>query len=55
MASPPTKLVRVIAEGLFDKLMEKITNQFIDKHGFKPAQKDVAEAIAKATIDNKLF
>ena len=51
----PTKLIRIITEGLLDKLMKKIGDQFISKHGFKPSDKDIAESIAKAVIDNKLF
>lgn len=51
----PTKLVRIISEGLFDRLMEKIIGQFENKHGFVPAQKEICEAIAKAVLENKLF
>ncbi len=51
----PTKLVRIVNEGLFDKLMKKIRDQFINKHGFKPVDKEIAEAIAKAVIEKNLF
>ena len=55
MGKPPTKQVRVIVDGLMDKLKTKVWEQFIEKHGLKLHDKDIMEAIAKAVIDTKLF
>ena len=53
--TPPTKQVRVIVEGLMDKLRVKVYEQFIEKHGLVLHDKNVMEAIAKAVEDAKLF
>ncbi|GAI03270.1 unnamed protein product [marine sediment metagenome] len=55
MGDQKTYQVRVLTEGLFDGLIKKIRNQFINKHGFKPKDKEICEVIAKAVIDEKLF
>ena len=55
MGNQKTHQVRILTEGLFDSLMEKIRNQFIDKHGFKPVDKEICEVIAKAVVEEKLF
>ncbi|MBA7493904.1 hypothetical protein ES702_04469 [subsurface metagenome] len=55
MGHQKTYQVRVLTEGLFAGLMKKIKDQFINKHGFKPEDKEVCESIAKAVIDHKLF
>ncbi len=53
--TPPTKQVRVIVDGLMDKLKTKVYEQFIDKHGLVLHDKDIMEVIAKAVMDEKLF
>ena len=50
-----TKQVRILKDGLFDRLMQKITKQFIEKHGFTPSNDQVCEAVATAIEQKKLF
>ena len=55
VSEPPTKQVRIIVEGLMDKLKTKVCEQFIEKHGLVLHDKDVMETIAKAVTERKLF
>lgn len=50
-----TRQIRILTDGKFDKLVEKITNQFKGKHGFSPSQDQICESIARAVEDTKLF
>jgi len=50
-----TKQVRILKDGLFDKLMQKILDQFKTKHGFNPSHDQVCESIATAVEQKKLF
>lgn len=47
--------VRILTEGLFNKLMDKISGQFEKKHKFIPSADQICEAIASAIEDAKLF
>jgi len=55
MGNSSTKQVRIITDGILDKLKYKVGEQFYNKHGLKLHDKDIMEAIAKAVEDAKLF
>ena len=55
MGNQKTHQIRILTGGLFDKLVEKIKAQFVNKHGFAPPDKEICEAIAKPVIEKKLF
>ena len=50
-----TLQIRIINEGKFHELIKLVEQQFLDKHGFSPTQKDLCEVIARAVIDARLF
>ena len=50
-----TKQIRVLTEGKFEKLMEKVSDQFKIKHGFFPSSDQICEALARAIEDAKIF
>lgn len=50
-----TKQIRVLTEGKFEKLMDKISEQFKIKHGFFPSSDQICEAVARAVEDAKIF
>jgi len=55
MAIKNTLQIRVINGGKFHELIKLIEDQFQQKHGFSPTQKDLCEVIARAVMDAKLF
>ena len=55
MENSSTKQVRIITNGIMDKLKSKVEEQFYSKHGLKLHDKDIMEAIAKAVEYGKLF
>lgn len=50
-----TRQVRILTDGNMDKLMQKVGKQFEDKHGCDMSDDQIAESIAKAIADNKIF
>lgn len=48
-----TKTIRIGEK--FSELLKLIEEQFLEKHGFIPSQKDLCEVIARAVMDAKLF
>jgi len=50
-----TKQVRILKDGLFHKLIQKIEGQFRKKHAFVPSVDQICEAIASAVEEKRLF
>ena len=50
-----THQIRILKEGVFHKLVEKVREQFKGKHGFDPTTEQVCESIGKAVVDHKIF
>lgn len=55
MVNRNTKQIRVLSDGKFQELIELVSDQFQNKHGFTPCVKEICEVIARAVMDNKLF
>jgi hypothetical protein len=50
-----TERIRVLTEGAFMKLINKITKQYLDRHGMDVTTDQVCEDIAFAVEEKKLF